>query len=252
MDHKIVVLVLAFVGSVLATCGTVDHCDTCVYGPCTICIANYYLDAGVCLGCSASNCGGSQWYDSTACTGTNSGCKACGGPCPTGQYFRSSLCLGPNNGCEGCTDCVIGTENAFGKAYGDVCGGPSPFDHNAPECLTPGQALCEACFDWVPEFQNNGLPEEGGYQEFCDGERPNDWWYLGNPAKDEDDLEACCGVAKTAFDNGDCDFDVARPLTTQRSCAYNIVFNCMDIAATWPNPQAYPVEPQPQCTDPPC
>jgi len=112
--------------------------------------------------------------------------------------------------------------------------------------LTPGVALCEACFD-IAEFQNNGLPASSSYYvQFCDDTLSDDWWFLGSPAKDATDLSDCCAMAQTAWDNGECDFSVTYPGATARSCAYNIVYNCMNISATWPNPAPYPAEPQPQ------
>jgi len=253
------------------TCCTTSQCWQCQSSPAyylpsstsdcqpcsgVTCASGHYFCASACgpgvdNGCRACAVCGTGYYQTAACTSTtNTVCAACSAiSCPAGHYWLSSACGGTSNGCTSCTDCVIGSSAAFGKAYSDVCGGPSPYNHNPPECLTPGEALCEACFN-ITAFQNNGLPEDDpNYIQFCDNERPDAWWFLGDPAKDVDDLDTCCSLAKVAWDNGDCDFPdlmLAFPGATKRSCTYNMVYDCMNIAATWPNPQPYPTEPQAQ------
>lgn len=175
--------------------------------------------------------------------GTDGNCASCGtvAPCPAGQYWDETKCGVPalhmyhDNGCRVCTDCVTG-EGPLAKAWG-ICGGPSPYTSNPdPECLTPGQALCKACYFDVASWQYTQTGDNG---TFCDDVAPDDWLTSNGGA-----LSTCCQAAQAlegvAPGSGGCAYCSVPAI---KSCLFNSVINCLGIYTPpggWPLPTPYP------------
>lgn len=256
MNFCVLFAILALLSGCSASC---SNCVSCYMGTCSLCVTGYYLIGTSCVPCTT--CTSSQWksasctittdtvcnacqtcpypdYVSTACTATsNAVCSSCVAACPSNQY-RSIYCGGPSSGsgCYGCNDCAAG---GYTKSYG-VCGGPT-FGSN-PECLAPGVALCEACYH-IDEWHGNGFdPEDPEYSLFCTNTRSDDWWFLGG--KTSTDLVDCCDTARVYGAAGNCEFEVDNVKQVNNSCLFNHVYDCMGIAAYWPNETPYPEEPQ--------
>jgi len=262
----VLVLALALVGSVQATCTTVAHCDTCDANTppaCSVCSAGYWPTSGglSCLACDlevikVNTCSTGEFWNSSTCGPTHKGCQACALSTCTARYanFYDSTKCGTtdhrgDSGCYQCTDCVSAL-GPHSKAWG-VCSGPSGTENPEFNCLVPGAALCRLCSTWVEDWllDHNSNPWS---QDDCDAEvvYNHDWVY--EAGKDEDDLIAACLAAKADQDldeYGVCYFvgQVNMPFVSQFSCLYNGIVDAMNIydagAGGWPLPQDYPLEP---------
>jgi len=248
MDLKIVVLVLAlFFGSAAAFC---PSCDNCVANVCQKCSANYYLNSGSCVACTACATGEYRVSGCLQNATVDAVCTACPVSCPSGQYYDAATCGATahptSDGCQRCDDCIT-SDGPRWKAWG-VCGGPSPYSYHPEQlCLAPGVALCEVCSAYITDW---AWTQIGANDSFCDNTKDDSWLYLSGQT--ESDLITCCHNAQDLETNGDCDFPMVPDevqVAAHKSCLYNSVMTCLGIytppptGSGWPLPTTPPDEP---------